>query len=267
MPCLRDPCSDRGDRQRKAEKKVRRAGEPFRDRVEKNDRQRDRREQERQAINCGCRCNECRGTEYKQQESDGLGNEQVTRSGTRISLIEGPINHSVEKHCCRARKYHAEKDEEQDPRRWPAICRYDQRAQRKRQRKNRVRKTNQSQKPTDWPATAETSTSSMFPVHVAVPVSRNGLRKFGLTLGLFLIHGFTHVAQIFYSCRTRSARGRSRNLWPQLTRSAGQAFQSVQYLKHASAAVFAVACDWQQPIAWLNNCCNRSPAQDKCHCI
>src|SRR5438093_6195884 len=55
-PGLRDPRADWSDRQRKSEKEMCRAGEPFRERVEKNHKQRDRGEQERQAIDCRCRC-------------------------------------------------------------------------------------------------------------------------------------------------------------------------------------------------------------------
>src|SRR5262249_53517436 len=77
-------------------------------------------------------------------------NKQMPRSSTQVSLIERPINQPVEKHRRRPRKYHANDDEEKSPQRRPAIGGDDERAQSKRQRKNRVRKANQPQKTTQW---------------------------------------------------------------------------------------------------------------------
>src|SRR5438874_5167789 len=73
----------------------------------------------------------------------------MTRSCSRIALIERPINEPIEKHRCRAGKYHTNNHQEQNSPRGPAVCCHNQRAKRKRQRKDRVRKTNQLQKTTD----------------------------------------------------------------------------------------------------------------------
>src|SRR5436309_7093238 len=73
----------------------------------------------------------------------------MTRSCSRIALIERPINEPIEKHRCRAGKYHTNNHQEQNSPRGPAVCCHNQRAKRKRQRKDRVRKTNQPQKTTD----------------------------------------------------------------------------------------------------------------------
>src|SRR5947208_3210413 len=70
----------------------------------------------------------------------------MTRSCSRIALIERPINEPIEKHRCRAGKYHTNNHQEQNSPRGPAVCCHNQRAKRKRQRKDRVRKTNQPQK-------------------------------------------------------------------------------------------------------------------------
>src|SRR5438874_11572982 len=70
----------------------------------------------------------------------------MTRSSTRISLIERPVNQPIEKHRCSAREYHTENNQAHDSQRRPAICRHHQRAQSKRQREDRVRETNQPEK-------------------------------------------------------------------------------------------------------------------------
>ncbi len=49
---LRDPCADRSDGECQPEKKMRCASEPFRHRIEKNQRERYGREDARQPINC-----------------------------------------------------------------------------------------------------------------------------------------------------------------------------------------------------------------------
>src|SRR5437667_12731993 len=62
---LRDPCAQRRDCQRKSEKEVRRTGEPFSERIKKNHKQSNRREDERQAIDCRCRSDESGRSEYE----------------------------------------------------------------------------------------------------------------------------------------------------------------------------------------------------------
>jgi len=57
-----------GQWQRKSEKEMRRAGKPFRERVEKNQRQSNRREQRGQPIDGGCRQNKSGGTQDEPNE-------------------------------------------------------------------------------------------------------------------------------------------------------------------------------------------------------
>src|SRR5438094_5437044 len=70
----------------------------------------------------------------------------MTRSSTRVSLIERPIDQPVEKHRCRAAKHHADEHQHQDSQRRPPVRRHHQRTKSKWQGENRVRKTNQSEK-------------------------------------------------------------------------------------------------------------------------
>src|SRR5437879_1757443 len=79
----------------------------------------------------------------------------MPRNSTRVSLIKRPINEPVEKHRRRARKHHTDDDEEQNSRRWPPVRRHYQCPERKRQRKNRVRKANQPQKSRHGSATPD----------------------------------------------------------------------------------------------------------------
>src|SRR5439155_3789296 len=90
--------------------------------------------------------NKTSGTHREQNERRWLGNEQVPRSRARIALIERPINQSIEKHRRRAREYHAHNNQQKRAQGREAIRGHDQRTQRKRQRKDCVRKTNQPEK-------------------------------------------------------------------------------------------------------------------------
>src|SRR6266550_3748766 len=90
----------------------------------------------------------------------------MTRSSTRVSLIERPVDQPIEKHRCGTREYHTKNNQAHDSQRRPAICRDHQRAQSKWKRKNRVRKTDQPQKSRHRPAQSELLTLSMFPVHM-----------------------------------------------------------------------------------------------------
>ena len=71
----------------------------------------------------------------------------MPRSRAGIALIERPVNQSVEEHGCSAREHHADDNQNQNSQRRPAVRGNNERAERKRQRENCVRKTNQLQKP------------------------------------------------------------------------------------------------------------------------
>ncbi|MEY2542194.1 MAG: hypothetical protein QOI22_1796 [Verrucomicrobiota bacterium] len=73
----------------------------------------------------------------------------MPRSGAWIPLIKRPVNQSVEKHGGRARQNHADKDQKQKAARWSAVCRYDERAERERECKDRMRKANEPEKAAD----------------------------------------------------------------------------------------------------------------------
>src|SRR5437867_4884270 len=76
----------------------------------------------------------------------------MTRSSTRVALIERPINQPVEKHRRSARKHHANNHQEQNSPRGPPVRSHDQCPESKGQCKNRVRKTDQPKKPSDLSA-------------------------------------------------------------------------------------------------------------------
>src|SRR6476660_9732257 len=94
----------------------------------------------------------------------------MARSSTRISLVERPVNQPIEQHRRGTGEYHTENNQAHDSQRRPAICRYHQRAQSKRQRKNCMRKTDQLQKSRQRPAQSELLTLWMLPVHTVVRV-------------------------------------------------------------------------------------------------
>jgi len=72
----------------------------------------------------------------------------VTRSSAGIPLIKRPIDQPVEEHRGGARANHARENKEQYSQREPAMRGDDECAERKWQREDRVRKTNQPQKTT-----------------------------------------------------------------------------------------------------------------------
>src|SRR5262245_26642500 len=128
------------------------AGEALGDRIEKNQRERNRREQKSRPINGGCREQKRARAENQQDERRQFWYEQVTRGSTWVTLIKRPINEPVEEHRCRARKDHAGDDQQKNSERWPAIGGGDKRAKSKRQRENRVREADQSKKTSNRPA-------------------------------------------------------------------------------------------------------------------
>src|SRR4029453_9469559 len=70
----------------------------------------------------------------------------MPRSSARIPLVQRPVNQSIKKHRCGTREHHADDNQNKNSQRRPAIRGNNERAQRKRQCKNCMRKTNQSQK-------------------------------------------------------------------------------------------------------------------------
>jgi len=80
-------------------------------------------------------------------------------------LIERPIEEAIEEHRCRPREDHADHDQRQRTQRGPAIRSYHKRAEGKWERKNRVGKTNQPEKPCHRPAKSARLTLSILSVH------------------------------------------------------------------------------------------------------
>ncbi len=78
----------------------------------------------------------------------------MPRSRAGIALVQRPVNESIKKHRCGTREHHAHDNQNQNSQRRPAVCGHNERPESKWQRKNRVRKTNQSQKTNDWSASA-----------------------------------------------------------------------------------------------------------------
>jgi len=66
----------------------------------------------------------------------------MARSGAWVSLIERPINQSVEKHRRGPCENHADDNQQKRAQRWEAIRGHDQRAESKWERKNCVGKAN-----------------------------------------------------------------------------------------------------------------------------
>lgn len=126
-----------------------RSGESFGQRIKEDDRERQRREQEGEPIDCGRGSQKKNRTDEEQQANGRFSYQQMSRSSPRIPLIERPIDESIEKHCRGPRADHANKHEKQCSSRREAVRRHHKRTQGKRQRKNRVRETDQPQKATD----------------------------------------------------------------------------------------------------------------------
>ena len=105
---LSDPSADWSNGECQPEKKMRCAGEPLRHRIEKNQRERYRREDARQPINCARGEQKPGTTENQQNHGRQFWYEQVSRGGARVALIKRPVNEPVKKHGCRAREHHAD---------------------------------------------------------------------------------------------------------------------------------------------------------------
>src|SRR5438445_8029750 len=89
----------------------------------------------------------------------------MTRSSTRVSLIERPIDQPVEKHRCRAAKHHADEHQHQNSQRRPSVRRHHQCTKSKWQGENRVRKANQSEKSRHGSTTCDRLSLSIFSLH------------------------------------------------------------------------------------------------------
>src|SRR4029077_10029954 len=98
----------------------------------------------------------------------------MPRSRARIALIKRPINQAVEKHCGGARAHHADKDEQQDSERRPAIRGDNQCAECERQREDGVRKPDEPKKSPDRSARhAHRLSLSILQAHWASQGSRS----------------------------------------------------------------------------------------------
>jgi hypothetical protein len=73
----------------------------------------------------------------------------VSRLCPRIALIQGPIDPAIKKHRRSPRTNHANKHQNQNSRRWHPTGGNNKRAQRKGQRENGVRESDQSQEAFD----------------------------------------------------------------------------------------------------------------------
>ena len=73
----------------------------------------------------------------------------MSHDGARIALIEGPVNEAIKEHGRRSCENHANENEQEDSQRRPTVCRDDERAERKGQRENGVRKSDQLKKACD----------------------------------------------------------------------------------------------------------------------
>src|SRR5205085_7841904 len=137
----------------------------------------------------------------------------MTRSCSRIALIERPINEPIEKHRCRAGKYHTNNHQEQNSPRGPAVCCHNQRSKRKWQRKDRMRKTNQPQKPRHWPAESDLLISS----HRKEPLQKVTKKtKFGIWIGnrFSSLPLFPSVRLFYLGVRPLSSKARNFSLAP-----------------------------------------------------
>lgn len=91
----------------------------------------------------------------------------MSRSGAWIALIKRPVNQSIEEHGGRARADHAYEHEEQKAGRWSSVGCNDERTERERECKNRMRKTNEAEKAADGTArSAVGSNMSILLVHL-----------------------------------------------------------------------------------------------------
>jgi len=111
---------------------MRRAGEPLRDRIEKNQRERYGREDARQPINCARGQQKPGTTENQQNHGRQFWCEQVSRGRARVALIERPINDAIKEHCGRSREDHAKNYEQQNAQRRISVGRNNQRTERER---------------------------------------------------------------------------------------------------------------------------------------
>src|SRR4051812_30312125 len=67
--------------------------------------------------------------------------------GPWVALIDLPIDQAIEEHRRGPRQHHAHDDESKDAKGRATVCGYQQRSERKGQGKDRVRETNEAEKP------------------------------------------------------------------------------------------------------------------------
>ena len=85
----------------------------------------------------------------RRTSAEDFGIKRLARCSSRIALVERPIDKAIEKHRRGARENHANQDEQQNTRGWMTVGCDHERTKCKWQRKDSVRKANQSQKARD----------------------------------------------------------------------------------------------------------------------
>ena len=108
-----NPGADGRNGERQAEKKMSRAGEPLCQRVEENNKERDRCEESGHAVDRRA-CDKKSGrTERQKRPNDWLFHETMSVRRSWISLVKRPVAQPVEKHRGGARQNHTSEHEEQ----------------------------------------------------------------------------------------------------------------------------------------------------------
>ena len=92
---MRKPRSHRRNRQREAQKEMTERSESFRQRVEKDQHQRDRRQPEAERVDPPSGCEKPTRTGHEQHDGGTTRNEPVTLGGSRISLIDLRVDDRV----------------------------------------------------------------------------------------------------------------------------------------------------------------------------
>ena len=146
---LRDPRTGRCHRQGKTEEEVSRVGEAFREGVKEDDSQRDRRKPGGQAIDRRTRAQKSCGADGQQPPGDRFREQEVSRGGPRIFLVDGPVAQAVEEHGCCPGENHAEEDKREDAQGRMTVGRHQQRAQGEREGEDGVREADQAEKTGD----------------------------------------------------------------------------------------------------------------------
>ena len=143
----------------------------------------DRREEEAEHIDLPCRDHERRRAQDEQRNRYRPRQELVTTGCARVALVHFPIGDPVEKHRRSARKNHRQHDQPAQFHRRQSARRDEHRAERKRQRKDGVRKADEAQSVGNhrnsgvayncgWPSRARGSSGSS-----KIAASRSSTRK------------------------------------------------------------------------------------------